>query len=172
MAVTLKLDAQLTILEVGGDWTHFAEQNGGGHSCAPPRVVGRPLRDFISGDATRMWVETALTYARLQGAPVERPYRCDSPTEKRHMLMRIVPFGQALEVEHELLRVEPMRQPTHLLFEAVGAGRPKRRCSRCNRIEERGVWFEPDDLDDQGAPRFPGAQPVTHILCPVCECTP
>lgn len=171
MTVSLKLDAHGVITAVGGAWTAFAEENGGGGTCGEGSVVGRRLLDFVKGDATRMWLEVMLQHARISGRPLERPYRCDSPGEKRYMLMRVLPRAEGFDIEHEVVRTETMRQPVQLVFERVEPARARRRCSLCNRIETEGAWYEPDDLDGAGRQRFPGPQPVVHVLCPVCEGT-
>jgi hypothetical protein len=163
--IVVKLDEAGVITSVGGEWDEFAALNGGAISCAQSNVVGRHLRDFVKGSALQMWIEVTIWSAVKGKKLIERPYRCDSPTEKRHLLMRVVPEEKGVRIEHHLVRVEPMRHPVALAFEEQAQ---RQRCSVCNRIELGGVWYEPDAEDEEGAARFVGQQAVVSVLCPVC----
>jgi hypothetical protein len=144
---TFWLDKNNQILNVSSSWDDFARQNAG-ESVLSEKVCGRPLREFINGDATRMWVDTLLVLARLQNKAIERPYRCDSPSERRYMQMSVIPHEDGvLEVKHSLLQTEPRRNPVH--FRGILRGRvaSHRRCSICGRVYHNNHWVEPEVLD-------------------------
>lgn len=107
-----------------------------------------PLRNFIVGDVTRMFVDALLARARLTGRPAIIPYRCDSPGVKRFMEMSLEGIGAELISEHRILSEQTLHSP--LAFAAVSDDRPTnwlKRCSMCNRLSDRtGSVREPDDF--------------------------
>lgn len=154
------LDAADRILRVSPGWDVFARANGG-EALLGEAVLGQPLRRFVSGDPTRMWLDAVLSLARLKGAAVERAYRCDCPDMKRFMRMQVVPEpGGVLRLEHRILSVEP-REPVHFVPWRGGQGRPVARCSLCCRIQQDGQWTEAAPCSE--------AYPVIYTVCPECR---
>lgn len=159
---TCWLDADNCIVRVTPEWDEFAAANEG-PTCMGPHVCGRKLAEFISGDATRMWVEALVATARL-GSDLDRPYRCDSPTVKRYMRMRVRPEGELIVMHHKLVREEAMSQPVHITS-ARTQGKMVLRCSMCNRLEIDEQWIEPDTAMSQG--KLP-ARKTVHVIHTVC----
>ena len=159
------LDERDRIVEIGGDWDHFARENGA-EDLVAPSVIGMPLRRFIAGDVTRMFVDAMLARVRLTGRPALIPYRCDSPGIKRMMEMSLTSIGKGLVSEHRILSEQ--RMFSALAF-AAAEGRADgwvRRCSMCNSLTDRhGNTFEPD--------AFPHATGETlrviYHVCPECQ---
>ncbi len=61
-------------------------------------------------------VACAARFFRLRNAPVERPYRCDSPEKKCYMKMIICPLEEGyLSVEHRVEKVEERSKPVTYL---------------------------------------------------------
>ena len=136
------LDHQDRIISVSGAWDKFADENNG-TNLSSKDVCGRPLWDFVTGDATRMWLEAIFQYARLLGTSVVRPYRCDSPDLKRFMRMRIdFEQGGILTVEHEIMATEPRSAPVLIQYGANTLRKTRQRCSICGRVNSGG-WQEP-----------------------------
>lgn len=164
------LDANLSIEAVAGPWDRFARENEGEVNCAA-RVLGRSLHDFIKGDEVRMWLETLLQLALATGQPVERPYRCDSPELQRFMTMRIVPEDAGkMRVEHRLVAMKKRQRPVYFTFaptESMEAARL--RCAVCGRIDQEGVWIEPDTADDVIQDRQQKTLKVVYTVCPLCR---
>ncbi|MBD3221057.1 hypothetical protein GF314_07410, partial [bacterium] len=103
------------IVHVGSTWDQFARDNGG-HDAIGAVVLGRSLAEFISGTPTRMWIDTILSLARLRGEPIERPYRCDTPTLRRHMRMTVTAEeGGVLRLDHVVLATEPRPLPVEVV---------------------------------------------------------
>ncbi len=116
-------------------------------------ILGKPLFEFICDDITRMFIRTLLQSARLLMQPLCRPYRCDSPTEKRYLQMTIALESDGLlSVAHELIKTEPLFKP--VFFQTVSSsmansqGGSHIRCSICNRVRlSRHIsWQEVDSL--------------------------
>ena len=164
------LDSAHHIVAVDGPWDRFALDNEGGAACAE-RVIGRPLRHFISGDDARMWMDTLLQLAKLTGEMLERPYRCDSPELQRFMSMRLVPeHSGMMRVEHHLLSIQQRIRPVRFL--AVSSPQPglRLRCSVCGRIKEQEEWLEAEHLGGTGS--APAKFRVAYTVCPSCRVRP
>lgn len=159
-----RLDAGDRIVEVGGAWDRFACENGA-EDLAGEQVIGLPLRSFIAGDVTRMFIDTLLARVRLTGRPAVVPYRCDSPGLKRFMEMSLTLEGRSLLAEHRLVGEQPLPRP--LTFRtATAGGRWVRRCSMCNRVATRdgAPLVEPECLPEAAAT-------VCEVIYGVCaEC--
>jgi hypothetical protein len=137
-----RLDKNNLIFDVNSSWNKFASENEG-QSVFSENVVGRNIFEFIKGDPTRMWYETIITLARMQGNVVERPYRCDSPDLKRFMRMRIIPESDSiLRLEHEVIGIEPRGSSVNFEFNRVGRPDYRLRCSICGRIRDGEEWKE------------------------------
>lgn len=102
-------------------------------------VIGLPLRAFISGDVTKMFMDTMLTRVRLTGKPAVIPYRCDSPGIKRFMEMSLEAIGTEVFSEHRILAERPM--PRHTNFRVAAHNKSCRmikQCSMCSRFANPG----------------------------------
>lgn len=145
--ITYHLDRKDRITHVGGNWDHFAIENNSTPACLSDKVCNRPLVDFITGDETRMWVCAVFMLARARQQVVEKNYRCDSPDERRYMLMRVFPSQDGeLEVQHEILRCEKRSHPVNFTPFAGKLPRSHIRCSICGRLLYGGVWVEPETV--------------------------
>ncbi|GAB6058948.1 hypothetical protein [Desulfonatronum parangueonense] len=159
------LDGQDRLIGVSGAWDDFAEQNNG-VNLRTENVLGRQIWDFVTGDASRMWLNTIFQLARVRGTDLERPYRCDSPTMKRFMRMTLIPSsGGILRIEHQLLAIEERSIPVSIRFGAEKAlSKILLRCSFCGRIKQGNRWEEP-------CPRHAdtcGEIPVVYRVCGDC----
>jgi hypothetical protein len=156
------LDRNDRIVDLNEAWAAFARSNGG-EGLEPEAVLGRPLRQFVSGDPTRMWLDAVLALARLKGEPVERAYRCDCPDLQRFMKMRVVPEkGEVLRLEHHLLSSRPRPAVRFIPCSQSVDGKPILRCSICCRIQDGENWREP-------APRQEGPYLVVYTVCSECQ---
>lgn len=163
-----RLDARDRIIEVSGEWDRFACDNGA-EELAMDSVIGVPLRSFISGDVTRMFIDTMHARVRLSGRPMTVPYRCDSPGVKRFMEMSLAAIGNDLISEHRLLSEHVM--PRALVFRSAD-GRPHawtKRCSMCNRLSmPGGRLIEPDEFAET---KYPDGEAVgvIYFVCEDCK---
>lgn len=153
-----RLDHADRIVEVHSDWDVFSVANGGGLRSRSVSVVGRPLLDFVAGDAPRMFMRAALQAARLLGERRKLPYRCDSPSHRRHFEMAVSACpDRSVLVEHVLLR-EELRAPGEGSAPAMGRGI---RCSQCLslRLLPQRRWLPADHVASQVA---------ATAVCPAC----
>jgi hypothetical protein len=150
------VDASNRIIAVDDEWDTAAVSSVSGGPVAAT-IVGRPLDEFLVGDATKMFVRSALDAARLLGETRVLPYRCDSPAERRLYEMLISPLNDGLvKVEHRLVSSEarPLRRSV-----SPPRARTGWRCSQCLAVRLTGTseWVEDD--------RF---VPLAQDVCPSC----
>ena len=138
------LDKLNSIISVDGSWDEFAAENEGRRVRASD-VCGRSIWEFVTGDATRMWLETVFNIVRFRESAIERPYRCDSPELKRYMRMHVIPEkGGILRLEHHVVGTEERATPIYFNFCSDQAGKSLRvRCSMCGRLKSGETWVEP-----------------------------
>jgi hypothetical protein len=167
--VEYRLDEHDRITEVNESWKRFALENGGENLIAE-NVIGRSLRDFISGDVTRMFVSALLQSTRLTGKERTINYRCDSAEVKRFMAMDIVPVNSGeLISRHRVLR--ELKLPVSIPFTAIKSGQKAliKRCSMCNRLTKGGSpLIEPEDAERLGWLDQPASALVIYSVCRDC----
>ncbi|MDO9236465.1 MAG: hypothetical protein Q7U28_10615 [Aquabacterium sp.] len=153
------VDQTNRIIAVDDGWDDAAALAQGGLGSMRASVMGRQLEDCMVGDATKMFVRTALDAARLLQQTRVLPYRCDAPDARRRFDMIISPIGGGqVKVEHRLVEAYPA---------AVRNKRPRRqglagwRCSQCLHVRLGGS-DEWTDIDIE--PQTILAQDV----CPSC----
>ena len=162
------LDANDTIVQVCSDWDRFALQNGGASAVAS-RVTGKKIWPFIADSPTRMWLDAILGLVRLKGDVLERPYRCDSPTKKRFMRMKVVPEGSGLIcLHHHVMRTEPLVHPIAFRYTPWSGRKTRLRCSLCCRIAVGDRWIEGDARMTARTETHP-SELVRYSLCPDCR---
>ncbi|TWI74001.1 hypothetical protein LZ24_01231 [Desulfobotulus alkaliphilus] len=161
------LDKGDRIVSVGGAWDSFAKENGAAKVFSGD-VCGRSVWDYVTGDATRMWLEALFQLARLRRTEIERPYRCDSPDVKRFMRMRIaVEQGGLLRIGHEILATEKRPASVHIQYGSETTKNLRQRCSICGRIRGDG-WQEPHPEDAD----ISGILVVIYTVCKDCRVYP
>lgn len=161
-----RLDAQDGIIWVSQTWDGFALANDG-NGCLGNGIKGSSLWGHITGDATRMWLKSLISVARNCDKVREVAYRCDSPTERRYMRMRIIPeAGGNVLVEHAIVgrvarvhRVHPVYKPSSALL----------RCSSCGRVLHEGAWVESDHPEIIAQTSHRGLLPVVYGICDGCK---
>ncbi|MCK6424249.1 MAG: hypothetical protein L6Q75_04070 [Burkholderiaceae bacterium] len=159
------VDRQDCLCELSGDWDARLAEGGGAAACRGARILGRPLREFIAGDSTRMYLDAALEATRLTGQPRRLPYRCDTPTLARRMQMCLQPLADGrVRVTHQLLAQQPLPRPL-ACHAAASAPEPARlRCSLCLRLRTpEGHWLDPVTAAPDVA-----SLAVHYTLCPDC----
>lgn len=163
------LDHNNCVAGVSYGWDDFAYANKG-EAAASGNIIGRPLREFISGDATWHWILSNLELSRLHNQRVERLCRCDSPTEKRFLQMRIMPESSGIiRVTHTVLKTEPLPAPLEFQTMLFSHKSYLRRCSNCLRLLVGEKWVEVDDVYET-TDLLEGlhALPVIYDICQQC----
>ncbi len=165
-----EVDAENRVRSVDDGWRAFAEDNAAPELVAG-EVLGIPIWSFIAGEGTRRLYGLIFQRVRSTAKPVRVPFRCDSPTERRYMELRIEPRPDgSLVLTGHALRTEP-RSPQPLLD--PDAHRSTRRvviCGWCKRIQTGpGEWLEVEaaatrlrllDLDE--------LPQLDHLVCDDC----
>ena len=166
--VVFSIDRHDHIVEVNNAWTTFALAND-----APELVRGRVLRrsfwDFIADGTTRQLYGDLLLRVR-RGMPVQFPFRCDSPTARRHLEMRLTPGpDDAVQFESVVLASE-LRVQQPLLDRYVRRGEDfVRMCAWCKRVELGGEWADVEKaLGQLRIFERHDVPSVTHGICPDC----
>jgi hypothetical protein len=169
-----RVDANDLLVWVDSWWLAFARENGASE-LTEARVLGRSLWDYIADDGTRRLYREIHEQIRASGRRAVLPFRCDSPTVRRHMRLTIT-TGDAgrLCYESVLLLVEPRSRLRLLDRDFPRSEDLLTMCSCCKRalIESVG-WLDIDEVaarlrlfERQRAPQ------LRHAVCPECAHAP
>lgn len=159
MKAYYRVDNQLRIVEVGGDWDQFATTNAA-DECVSHYVTGTSLLSYILGDSTRLWVEGVIRVTSSTGKVMQQQYRCDTPTERCYFSLEVKRSAdKTITLSHELMRVEPMENRI-LTFPTQGDIAAIPRCSVCNSVDLGHGWCDPFEL---------GTDLNLHVTYHVCE---
>ena len=166
--VWYRIDADGTILEVGGGWADFASENEAAELAH--QAVGRSLWSYVRDSVTRDIYERLLARTADRGR-VDFVYRCDAPELRREfrMTMEREPGG-TVRFTNRLLRTEA-RDRVALLEPAVERSGEVdlTACGWCKRGRHEGEWVEMEDLVTAGLFRSAPFPVVSHGICPDCE---
>ena len=166
-----KVDSLNRIVWVGDDWLRFANANEA-PQLSQERVTNRPLFDFVSDLDTVHLYRLLLERLRETGEDIVVPFRCDSPTHRRFMELRMTAIENGgVLFESALVREEP-RDYVALLDPLAerSAAHCVKLCGWCKKVripDQR--WLEVEDAVGH-VPFFTGDQcpRVTHGMCPNC----
>ena len=163
------LAADDRIAAVNAEWLAFAQENGASE-LTQDAVLGKPLWSFVSGRETQELYAAIFRRVRCEGLVATIPFRCDSPTLRRYMLMRVSKSDDLLVLECTLTRVETTN---YLRLLDRGVPRDERQltvCSLCRHaLVEPVGWLQLEDaavrlrlLEETTGPRF------RYTICPPC----
>jgi hypothetical protein len=166
-----RVDEADLLVSVDDIWLAFAAENGAAE-LDEASVLGRPLWEFVAGDETRRLYSEMHTRVRQKKTPVVLPFRCDSPSLRRHMQLTISAWdADQLTYESVLLRVEPQRPLG--IFDSM---RPRSNsiltvCSCCKRaLLEPAGWLDVEEVSTKL--RLFETQKVPDLRYAVCpNCT-
>ncbi len=171
--IRYRIDADDVVTFVDPSWFSFAKQNG-----APEldqiNVVGKPIWSFLANEEVVHLYELLFAAVRSRGEELSVPFRCDSPTNRRYMELRVLPLeDDHLEVVSVLLKEETRPHVDLLASTERDPERILTICSWCKRIFlEPDVWVEVEiavrKLNLFESPLLPR---LSHGLCPDCNTT-
>jgi FixJ family two-component response regulator len=166
--VTFSIDRQDAIVDVNDSWTTFALANDA-PELVRDQVLQQSLWNFIVDATTRQLYDGLLLRVR-RGTPVRFPFRCDSPTARRHLEMRLTPGpDDTVQFESVVLASElRVQQP---LWDRYVARREDllRACSWCKRVDCAGEWLEVEEaIDRLGIFERQDMPSLTHGICADC----
>lgn len=165
------VDTKDKVVSVNEAWDAFALCNDA-PGLLSEWVIGRNWREFVQGDATRMYMEAMLNATRCLGKRVAHSYRCDSPQEKRYvqLTVELLP-DRHVRFRHHTTHVAEQKYVVNYVVPqtpVVGSKKVKR-CSMCNRIELQGVWQETEQAVESGLLQDGAEVLVFYGICPACH---
>ena len=168
-----RLDSSDCITFVNSEWLSFAEQN-----KAPEisqSIIGKSVWCYLAGKEVRHLYELIFDAVRNRNKEIVIPFRCDSPTSRRYMELKVSPrVDKNLSLAAHILQEEA--RPYVALLDS-GEHSDKRNtenylkiCSWCKRLNlktERWVEVEQAirELELFEEASLPG---LTHGICPDC----
>ena len=164
------LAADNRIASVTPRWLAFAQENGA-PELTEEAVVGQPFSNFVAGLHTQRLYESIYDRVRSDDLVVVLPFRCDSPTLQRNMIMRIGKHSRdELAVQCTLVNTEPRRHVPLLDRHALRNDLTLTICSLClQALVEPVGWLEIEDaiitlhlLERETVPQ------VIYSICPRC----
>ena len=168
---TYRIDADDVIQDVDAEWLEFAELNDT-PDLSRERVVGRSLWDFVAGAEVEHIFRMIFERCRERSSGARVPFRCDSPTRVRRMILAIEPRPhRGLEVTSVLLDAQDRDYVSLLDATAPRSEALLSICSWCKRIElpDEG-WTEVEPgvrklelFNETSVPQ------LSHDVCPDCE---
>ena len=171
--ITYQIDPAGRILSVGPAWDDFARNNQGAFLTAS-QVVGHALWDYISDSTTRQLYRSLVERVHGDVPEVQFTFRCDSPTRRRLLQMKMTPGEQ----DSTLFTVLPISFVDRdlvpfLAAEVVRSGDHLRMCSWCKRVPlTEQSWVEVEEAVERMAMfRTSEIPAITHGICPRCEST-
>lgn len=168
--VLYTIDHADRLVYLNESWDRFAGENESGHLIGE-RVRNQSLWDFISDLETRHLHQVLVERVRTRQISLALPFRCDSPSARRYMMMEIAPAPEAaVEYRCSVTRIE-QRAPV-LLLEQKGwrSDTLIRMCSWCKKIHTgNDVWMEVEaaitKLQLFERKRLPE---ISHTICDEC----
>jgi hypothetical protein len=158
------------IVYVNEAWLRDARE-GGAPELKLEAVLGQCLWNTIADQETRELYIALVQRVRQTGQPVRIPYRCDSPTERRSLLMTILLADEGLiEFSSRLVRAEPRPSVALLEPDAERGDDTVSICGWCNKVDVPGTGYvELEEaighlglFEEMPLPR------ITQVACPEC----
>lgn len=172
------VDATDHLIAVDASWDRFAVANGGA-TIIGPRILGRPLWDFITDAVTIDLYRSIMARARA-GRSFAFPFRCDSPECRRHLEMQVSARGNdELHFRTRVVRLEAREALPDASLDASPEAAPVaaadlpamlRSCSWCKRVFVAGTWIDVEEAAARhGVLDQHPSLVVTHGICESCH---
>jgi hypothetical protein len=170
LACVYRISPDDVIEFVNASWQRFAVENG--TSTLSHDVIGTSLWKYISGHQIVQLSKELLARVRETRCEVTIPFRCDSPTMRRFMRMKIAPLSKGrVEYITWAERETPLTKPIKLLDPAVPKDQERflRMCAWCKKVHGEDSWLEIEEaitrlrlFDSRSTPA------ITHGICESC----
>jgi hypothetical protein len=164
------VDSCDTITSVSDEWLNFARENNT-WELSEGKVVGKNLWSFVGNHETTTMYQIILNNIRTHQREVSLDFRCDSPTSRRTMRLKIFPGNEGAVHFQSLLLDEEKRKYVPLLDSRVGrASSFVIMCSWCNSVQTgEDQWEEIEDAVNRLALAYSPVLPkLAHGICPEC----
>jgi hypothetical protein len=164
------IDEHDHLIRVDEGYYRFAEENGWEEATSS---LGRSLWDYVAGHEMVKLQRLLVRRIRDEVGDVELPFRCDGPSVRREMNIRIVarPGGRAVLFSARMRSEDAWDLPQLLLDPAAPRGEAVlEMCGWCDRFEVDGEWVEVEEaarrLELFNRPELPT---LSHGICPDCN---
>jgi hypothetical protein len=160
-----------TVLEIHGPWDDFARDNAA-TGLSAGSVLGRRLDDFVAGPEVRLIYQALLGRIRQTGKPARFTFRCDGPTCRRFMEMRLdLAAPDVVRFRSRVLREEPRDAQPLLDVRTKRSEVLLTVCSWCKRFKtESDDWVEVEEYVERTKLMEADILPrISHGMCPSCE---
>ncbi len=168
--LTYAIDHDDRLVKVDQGYYLFGEENGWSEVGAS---LGRSLWDFVAGDELKKLQRMLLRRLRSEVRSVELPFRCDGPSTRREMRLRIVahPSGRTVLFAAFMQSEETRdaRQPI-LDLNAPRSEEVLTMCGWCDRFLVEGNWVEVEVAAERLKLFQRSELPmISHDICPDCS---
>ncbi len=166
-----RIDSTDTIISVSENWLVFAEANAWSGHLRPENVLGHRLWDFIQGFETQHLYEELFRRVRGGMSSQAIPFRCDSPSERRFLELRIEKLAdEQIEITSKILRTEPHSAISLLSADTSRSMAFVTICSMCKKIKvSPRQWAEIEEaLIELRLFQADEMPQLTHGICPSC----
>ena len=164
------INARDVIVSTCPEWDAFARDNSA-EEVTTARILGRSIWDFLSDPTTRQIYERIFAAVRM-GRRFSIPFRCDSPTRKRNLLLKVGPAPE-WSVAFSSSLVASEERPAVALPASTKEAAPGSNllvsCGWCKRLLVGDRWLElqPAILLLEIFHTTPPPL-LTHGICPDC----
>ena len=169
-ALSYAIDEHDHLIKVDEGYYRFAEENGWSDAGSS---LGRSLWDYVSGSEMKKLQRLLVRRIRDEVGDVELPFRCDGPSVRREMDIRIVarPGGRVVLFSSRLRSERGRDLPQRLLDPAAPrSAEVLAMCGWCDRFEVGGEWLEVEEaaarLELFNRAKLPT---LSHGICPDCN---
>ena len=165
-----RVDASDRIIYVNDAWLAFAKENQA-KSLTSEVVISRSIWDFICDADTSHLYHVIFGRIRSTKCKIKIPFRCDSPTCRRHMMLKISDQGNGvLQFVGRVIREEPRVYMRVLDAMATRSQHFIKMCSWCKKISiGNDDWAEIEEAVSILKPFSHADLPlVTHGMCSDC----
>lgn len=166
-----RIDSEDTIVSISENWCAFADENAWKSSLLPEDVVGHRLWDFIQDIETKHLYQTLFRKVRGDMSSFTVPFRCDSPSERRYLVLRVEALpDRHLSITSTIARTEPRSSVSLLDIDTPRTLDFVTLCSMCKKMQiSSEQWVEIEEglsqlklFENDKMPR------LSHGLCQSC----
>jgi hypothetical protein len=168
-ALSYVIDEHDHLVKVDGGYYRFAAENGWDGAGAS---LGRTLWDFVAGEELQKLQRMLLRRIRGEVRSVELPFRCDGPTVRREMDVRIAARSSGRLVLFSARPRSEERRPRFQPLLAADAPRSEETltmCGWCDRFLVGEEWVEVEEAAARlGLFQRTELPAIAHGVCPDC----
>lgn len=169
--IRYSIDQNDVIISLSTNWQSYANSNAGGEACLPENIIGNSIYKYIADFETEHFYQIMIHKIRAGGKSITFPFRCDSPSQRRKLQMRIIQIENSVVFECEVEEIEERVSVDLLRSDLPRTNDMLKVCSMCKQIELTSVEWAEVETALEALGLFDQKQPpqLTHGLCPDCH---